>query len=172
LNQNGCATELRQRSEQVTKRQQALIPLTHDHHHALSQARHLRLSAKGGPEKRLDQAKEFMDFFHEDTIEHFRQEEEIVFPLAIGEARAAGLLGRVMVEHLQIHALAGRLSAEIRTGEVSADTTLQLADTLEAHIRLEEKELFPLLEEVVPANELAATDLAWRRKRSRSEERD
>ena len=156
----------------MTKRQQALIPLTHDHHHALSQARHLRLSAKEDPGRLLHQAKEFIDFFHADTIEHFRQEEEIVFPLAIGDPRTAGLLGRALVEHLQIHALAGRLSVQIRKGEVSADTALELADTLEAHIRLEEKELFPLLEEVVPANELAATDLTWRRKRSRSEERD
>jgi hemerythrin-like domain-containing protein len=149
----------------VTKRQQALIPLTHDHHHALSQVRHLRQSAKGTAEALLQQARDFDEFFRVDTIEHFREEEEIVFPLAIGDPRAAGLLGRVVVEHLEIHALVGSLSAEIEAGEVSESTALELAGKLEAHIRLEERELFPLLEEVVPADELASIDLERHRQR-------
>lgn len=149
----------------MTKRQQALIPLTHDHHHALSQVRHLRLSAKGTAEELLQQAREFKEFFHDDTIEHFREEEEIVFPLGIGDPSAADLLGRVVVEHLEIHALVGRLSAEIGAGEVTQATALELAGKLEAHIRLEERELFPLLEEVVPADELASIDLERYRRR-------
>lgn len=68
------------------------MPLTHDHHHALAHVRHLRLAADGDAQELLKQSQGFLDFFHEDTLNHFREEEEIVFPLAIGDERASELL--------------------------------------------------------------------------------
>lgn len=68
------------------RRHDALIPLTHDHHHALARARRLRLAAasENGEEQRAA-AEEFVEFFEGDSVLHFREEEEILFPLVIGE---------------------------------------------------------------------------------------
>jgi hemerythrin-like domain-containing protein len=138
----------------MPKRHSRLIPLTHDHHHALAQARRLRVAAGETSAQRLDQASQFLHFFSVDTIGHFRKEEEILFPLGIDDPEAAPLLGRVVVDHLRIHALVARLRGQVNQQEVTEAVARQVADALEAHIRLEEGELFPLLEKVVPEDRL------------------
>jgi hemerythrin-like domain-containing protein len=152
----------------MTKRHQGLIPLTHDHHHALAQARRLRVAAMGTDDQRIDQAREFVDFFRGDTINHFREEEEIVFPLAIEDARAAPVLGRVVVEHLRIHALVTCLADEIADGQVSEGAAGKVAAALESHIRFEEGEVFPLLEEVVADERLERLSLSRNRSQQSS----
>jgi iron-sulfur cluster repair protein YtfE (RIC family) len=139
----------------MTKRHPGLIPLTHDHHHALAQARHLRIAAEGGNEEELlARSREFFQFFHDATITHFREEEEIVFPLAVGDERATPLLTQIMLEHLQLHHLVALLGAQIGDGAISADAARRLADALESHIRLEEGKVFPLLEQIVAPDRL------------------
>ncbi len=133
----------------MSRRHDSLIPLTHDHHHALAQMRNLRMAAGGEAKDVLQQSKEFLAFFREDTLNHFREEEEIVFPLAIGDQRASKLVSRAVTEHIQIHALVAQLAIEVGEGRVRGSTALGLAEALEAHIRFEEREIFPLLEEVV-----------------------
>jgi hemerythrin-like domain-containing protein len=110
----------------------------------------------------LARSQEFVDFFDHETINHFRQEEEIVFPLGVGDPRADPLLGQVMVEHLQLQWLVGELGAAISRGSVERETAAELAHKLERHIRFEEGELFPLLEEVVPCERLERISLAPR----------
>ena len=144
------------------KRHDSLIPLTHDHHHALAQARRLKAAAKGSDEDRLRQAREFLDFFESDTLVHFREEEEVVFPLAVDDVRAAALIGRVVLQHVQIHALVARLAAEVEAGRVTAETEGAVAGALEKHIRLEEREVFPVIQEVVPDGELTEIALSAR----------
>ncbi|MDP9234911.1 MAG: hemerythrin domain-containing protein [Actinomycetota bacterium] len=143
----------------MPKRYASLIPLTHDHHHALAQARRLRIAAGGEGADLLARSTEFFRFFHDETIEHFREEEEIVFPLGIGDERAQPLLARVMLEHLQLHARVSALGEQIDEGKISREVAIQLADALEAHIRFEEGEVFPLLEDRVPQERLDAIAL-------------
>ncbi|HEX3325438.1 MAG TPA: hemerythrin domain-containing protein [Actinomycetota bacterium] len=143
----------------MPKRHASLIPLTHDHHHALAQARRLRIAAGGDGADLLARATDFFRFFHDETLEHFRAEEEIVFPLGIGDDRAEPLLARVMLEHLQLHALVFSLGEEIAEGKISPELAIPVADALDAHIRFEEGEVFPLLEEIVPQDRLDAIAL-------------
>jgi iron-sulfur cluster repair protein YtfE (RIC family) len=126
------------------------MPLTHDHHHALAQARRLRMTATGSDEKRLGQAREFLVFFGSETLTHFREEEEVVFPLVVDQPEAEPALVRLMVEHLRIHADVHDLRAEVATGTVASETLTNIAKLLEAHIRFEEKTVFPLIERLVP----------------------
>lgn len=133
----------------MARRHESLIPLTHDHHHALAQTRQLQAAAKVGGRELLWQAQVFLTFFYDDTVTHFREEEEHVFPVAVADARATPLLNRVMVEHLQIHALATQLELEVAAGRATARSAAELAGALESHIRLEERDLFPLLEEII-----------------------
>jgi quercetin dioxygenase-like cupin family protein len=124
------------------RRDPALVPLSHDHHHALVAARRLRTSGD---------ADAFLRFFETESVRHFRDEEERLFPLVAGSEEARPAVVRALLEHQRLHALAARL----RDGEpVAADA----ADALEAHVRFEERELFPLLERLL-AERLAAVDV-------------
>ena len=146
----------------MTRRHDSLIPLTHDHHHALAQTRRLRSAAKDNERELLGQSQAFLDFFHDDTVNHFREEEEVVFPLAVEDGRAKELLARVMMEHLQIHALVSRLGVEVAESRVTPESASELATALEAHIRFEEGKVFPMLEEVVADDQLSAISLRLR----------
>ena len=146
----------------MTRRHDGLMPLTHDHHHALAHVRRLRLAASEGPAQLLREAQEFLDFFRTDTLVHFREEEEIVFPLAVEDERATPLIGHIVMEHVRIHALVARLSEQVAGGDVQPESATDLASTLEGHVRIEEKELFPLLEQVVADEKLRAISLRHR----------
>ena len=65
------------------KRHPALVPLSEEHHHELAHARRLRRAADSGPEERLAVASAYVEAFFTETVEHFRREEEILFPLYV-----------------------------------------------------------------------------------------
>lgn len=122
------------------KRNRALVPLSHDHHHALVAARRLRDALN---EDAPAEAAAFSRFFAEESVRHFREEEEQLFPLVADSEEAKPLITRALLEHQQLHALAGRLA--------NGDQTLirDVAELLEAHVRFEERKLFPLIERLV-----------------------
>ena len=143
------------------KRHPSLVPLSHDHHHALVEARRLRRAADGEGAERRVAAAGFLRFFSTETVRHFREEEEQLFPALVDEDGAAGeLLVSALLEHQRIHALVGRLERGLGAGEADASQMRELAALLEAHIRLEERQLFPLIQEVVPEEALGRLALA------------
>lgn len=123
------------------KRHPALTPLSHDHHHALAAARRLRLAADAGDASA--EAAAFARFFAEESVRHFRDEEERLFPLVAHSEEAQPLVVRALLEHQQLHALARQLAS----GE--SGPMRELAELLEAHVRFEERELFPLIERLL-----------------------
>ena len=137
------------------KRHPALVALSEDHHHELVQARRL-LAAAGGPsDERARAASAYTDVFCSETVEHFRREEETVFPLYARQPAAnAELLEQVLREHMELHGLARALRAQAVAGDVSGETLTELGSLLRSHVRLEERELFEDLQRVVPAQEL------------------
>jgi quercetin dioxygenase-like cupin family protein len=135
------------------KRHAGLVPLSHDHHHGLVQARRLRRGADGD---RRDAAVAFLAFFAEETAAHFRDEEELVFPLVADEEEARELLAQALIEHQLIRWDVGRLAERVAAGDVDADLMRATGEALEAHIRLEERQLFPLIERLVPDAALVA----------------
>lgn len=140
----------------MTRRHESLIPLTHDHHHALAQVRRLKIAARVDGRELLWQSQVFLTFFHDVGVSHFREEEELFFPMALGDDRALPLLQRVMMDHLKIHALASRLAVEVATGRVTAHSANELAIALEFHIRVEERDLFPILGRIIDSGGLDA----------------
>jgi quercetin dioxygenase-like cupin family protein len=144
------------------KRHRALVALSHDHHHGLVQARRLRRAAESDLAERREVAAAFVGFFARDTRPHFRDEEERFFPLLVGaDQPASELLVRALLEHQRLYALVGKLDGELASGGASETTMRQLAQTLEEHIRFEERTVFPLIEKV-------ASDEALRRLESAS----
>ena len=137
------------------KRHPALVALSEDHHHELVQARRLLAASEGAPDERTRAASVYVDLFFTETVDHFRREEETVFPLYARQPAANDeLLERILREHMELHGLARALRAEVAAGDVSAATLEELGSLLRAHVRLEERELFEDLQRVVPSAEL------------------
>ncbi len=143
------------------KRHPAMVPLSHDHHHGLVQAQRLRRAAERIPAERREAAAAFLRFFARDTRPHFREEEEWLFPLLVGaEEPATELLTRALLEHQGLHALVRTLEGELAAGDVSQEVMAELAQTLEKHIRFEERTLFPLIEQVASDDALRTQEEA------------
>ena len=138
------------------KRHPALVSLSHDHHHTLVRARELRKAAAGADEAGLAEvAARFRRVFAGEVARHFRDEEELVFPL-LAEARGEPpeALVRAATQHARIRALVLRLPDREAAAELGA--------LLDEHVRLEERELFPLVQELAPPERLAAIQLPER----------
>lgn len=140
------------------KRHPSLVPLSHDHHHALVEARRLARGADGEDPERRAATAGFLRFFSTETVRHFREEEERLFP-ALVDGDGGELLVRALLEHQRIHALVGRLERGLAAGEADAAAMQELAELLVAHVRLEERRLFPLIEEILSEEALSQLDL-------------
>jgi hemerythrin-like domain-containing protein len=149
----------------MTRRHDALIPLTHDHHHALVQARALIAASQADEPRRVEAARTFIDFYRRDTLLHFHEEEEVVFPRLLENVESIPhALISVLVDHVRIHGMVTRLKAAVEQGDVATDQLREIGELLRAHIRLEESELFPLMERSVPEAALRDISLAERRR--------
>lgn len=146
------------------RRHDSLIPLTHDHHHALSEVRRMKLASKKSSEQeRVDAAQRFLGFFHDETIRHFRQEEDDVFPLVAESDELKHVVARVLAEHLSIQDQVKALTSEVAEGRAGAETLARLATDIESHVRFEEKVVFPEIERVA-GHALGAINLIKSRK--------
>ena len=129
------------------RRHPALIELSHHHHHALVTSRRLAAAARGTAGERLDAARAFLSFFEGRGVAHFRDEEEWVFPLLLADDRdPPPELERALMEHARLHARAAEIRAGVVAGVVEPELLDRTSTLLAAHVRLEERELFPLVE--------------------------
>jgi hemerythrin-like domain-containing protein len=131
------------------KRSEALKGLSHQHHQGLFAALQLK---RASPETAAEARKAFLDFFEREGAHHFRAEEELLLP---AYARHTGFdepgIVRVLTEHVDLR----RRGQDV---EASADpdpaALRELGELLERHIRFEERELFPMIEQALPDEEL------------------
>ena len=146
------------------KRHPALIPLSRDHDAGLVQAVRLRrAAAEGDASARLAAAGEFVEFFRDEERVHLRDEEEELFPLFLRHVQSQpALLREARVQHVQLEGFARKLDIAVVAGIVDRETLSAAGGLLDAHIRLEERRLFPLVEELVPDDELRRLGLASR----------
>lgn len=137
------------------KRDAALVALSHDHHQALAVALKLRRA----DEQSADRARsELLAYWEGHGREHFALEEQILFPAFAGYGDPyEPLLARALCDHVAI-----RREVDAATGDPGAPVgTLQkLGAMISDHVRLEERELFPLIESALPKAELAAVAAA------------
>jgi len=118
------------------KRSPALTPLSHDHHVALAHALRLR---RAGPANLTGTVAVFLAFLLGEGCRHFAQEESVLLPVLDGDAAAAG--ERLCAEHARI-----LCEAEALGERPTVPAAHALGQLLAAHVRFEERELFPLLE--------------------------
>jgi len=129
------------------KRHPSLAPLSREHHGALILARLLQKNApeyKDLPSDTAGKAIYALKFYNEEIIKHFEEEEKIL-KLVIGINSSLDILaGNIFKEHQDLKVLFH--SINIPAG--SADHLNKLGKALEIHIRKEERELFPMIQEI------------------------
>jgi hemerythrin-like domain-containing protein len=139
--------------------------LTHDHHHALVQASALIAASEADEPARVETARTFLDLDRRDTLLHFHEEEEVLFPRLLESVDSVPqALINVLVDHVRIHGMVTRLKTAVEQGDVGTDQLRELGERLRAHIRLEERELLPLIERSVPEPLLGAVNFAERKR--------
>ena len=138
------------------KRHSALQTLSRDHHQALVVAQHLRETGdRGAGEAQAV----FLEFWRKECQLHFRIEEEVLLPhfAAVGGGDSPAI-ARVLVDHAEIRLRALRL----HEGSASTAVLQELGELLAEHVRLEERDLFPAIEEILSDRQLRrlAADVA------------
>jgi hemerythrin-like domain-containing protein len=139
------------------KRAPELRDLSDHHHQGLVQARRLRRAATGEEANPLEEtSKAFLEFWQEGTTAHFREEEEVLLPVLTryGGEIVGGPVVEMLRQHARIRGLVMELSDEVRNGVVRPETLRDIGELLEAHIRLEERQVFPMIEETLPEEAL------------------
>lgn len=133
------------------KRSEALAILSRDHHHALVVAQKLK---RADAETAAAASAQFLAYWATEGRRHFQLEEELLLPAfaSHGDARHPLVL-RVLGDHVAIRSRAAQLAA---AAEPTLAALHELGSELAAHVRLEERELFPVIEAAIPAGELLA----------------
>lgn len=147
----------------MPKRHHALIPLTHDHHHTLVQVQRLKQAARGDAPAMTRAADDFLNFYLGRARHHFREEEELFFAPLVDDEEAGPLVLKAVADHLRLHALARDLTRQLSAGEVGPASLSAVAELLQAHVRLEEQQLFPLVEAKLSEDLLAELATSGRR---------
>jgi iron-sulfur cluster repair protein YtfE (RIC family) len=133
-----------------SRRHESLIPLSREHHYGLL----VCLRIHRGIEKHqanviwlTERAEKIIRFFESDLKTHFEAEERIVFPAMSGIEDTKATIDQLISEHRNLERLVQglRKARELQL----APLLREFADLLEAHIRAEERVLFPRYERFV-----------------------
>jgi hemerythrin-like domain-containing protein len=133
------------------KRSAALASLSRDHHQVLVVAQRLsRASNQTASEAR----QAFARYWVAHGRRHFRLEEEVLLPsyAAYGDPHHPVVL-RALGDHVAIRKDADAL---VGGATVPLDAVHAVGARLTAHVRLEERELFPMIERAMPPGEVLA----------------
>lgn len=128
------------------KRHEAIAPLSRDHHGTLLLAQLLKKGApvyKGLPDQPADKVRYAVEQFESHIRHHFQLEEAMLEKAAAVHPLIKTLAAEIQTEHRELAALFQSL-ATATDPEIIMN---ELAVKLEAHIRKEERVLFPLLQE-------------------------
>jgi len=99
----------------------------------------------------------FLSFWNEDGQRHFRIEEEVLLPTwALHASVDRTGVTKMLDEHLAIR----RSALEVEDRGLSPEDARQLGKLLDAHVRFEERELFPLIEADLDSEALRRLALA------------
>ena len=140
------------------KRHEALQSLSRDHYVGLTLAMRL---IRGKPENLKSnwppnnnpklQAQQAIQIFEKDLYDHFKEEENILFDKAksfLQENEGKGFLERVLTQHDEFY----KLFQELDQGseDIIKERLVYTGELLDNHVRIEERDLFPVIEKFTP----------------------
>ncbi len=125
------------------KRHEALQPLSREHHKGLLLCWKIKVGLK--KEVSIDRIAAHVKWFISEHINaHFKAEEDYVFPI-LGNDHP--MIQQALNEH-------ERLNKLFNESNMTKETLESIEEELEKHIRFEERELFPKIEEVATPEQL------------------
>ena len=127
------------------KRHPTLAHLSRDHHPALILAQLLKRKAaayKGLPTDTEGKMHYALEFYQGELISHFGQEEKMMGMLAGINPELDEIQKEIRAEHVLLNSL----FTGLRKKEDAVTALDELGNSLDKHIRKEERELFPLIE--------------------------
>lgn len=132
-------------------RNKSLIPLSHQHQHALALC--VRID-RASPIPSIDLGawqSEITQLFRNEIRAHFDAEERIVFAAAQAFETLKPLVEELLQDHVRLRESFARTDA----GKMSPKDLTTLAQFLAGHIRKEERHLFERLQELMSVGQLA-----------------
>lgn len=140
--------------KRAKRRNDSIIPLSREHHYALLLCLRIHRGVEKyeeDPKWLMEQTRKTIRFFETNLAAHFEAEEAVLFPAMSGMVVTSELIDTLFKEHEEIRIRIEHLREMDRSGE---NTTLasalnSFADLLEAHVRKEERQLFPIYEQEV-----------------------
>jgi len=133
------------------KRDESLQPLSRDHYAGLVQAEHLRKSGAQEVDAaaRRQTLAEFLDAWQREISEHFDDEERLLETLM-----TQAEIEELHRQHRTLRKMAKQASDEQAKDAPDPDWCRSLGETLRDHIRWEERELFPAIQERATPDQL------------------
>jgi len=129
------------------KRHESLAPLSREHHSALILAQLIKRNAplyKGLPETITDKVVYAIQFFKTELKNHFKKEEAMLKKVKAIDPAIAVLADEIVDEHQ----LLTKLFLSLKDDSDAEAVLNEIGNELQAHIRKEERVLFPLLQKV------------------------
>ncbi len=129
-------------------RDKNLIPLSHQHQHALALCVRIERAPAGAL---ADFRLEIEQIWQVEIQWHFAAEEQVLFPAAARFPEIRGLVEELASEHQQIRSFIHSFAAS-----QAEDTTVrEFAAILASHVRKEERQLFELCQQLMTESELS-----------------
>jgi len=132
-------------------RDRNLIPLSHQHQHALALCVQIERALQAGTADLEALQAQIRTMFNLEIRWHFAAEEEALFPEAAAFAELKALVEQLLAEHARLRDDFDR--AERR--QLDAAALRDFGQLLSAHIRKEERELFEVCQRLFPPEKLA-----------------
>lgn len=132
-------------------RHKSLIPLSHQHQHALALCVRIDRASPGTPAELEAWQAEIEQHFEQEIKIHFSAEENVLFPCA----REFPELIPIVEELLADHAALRESFSQAQMRRMPAPELLTFARQLSAHIRKEERQLFEELQRLMTPAQLA-----------------
>ncbi len=131
-------------------RDKSLIPLSHQHQHALALCVRIERASPIAEGDLPAWQAEIAQIFQGEIVIHFAAEEQVLFPAARKSKELVPLVEELLVDHADLR---GRFSLAIAQ-KISSSEVSALAQHLSTHIRKEERQLFERMQELLRHEEL------------------
>ena len=131
-------------------RDPSLIPLSHQHQHALALCVRIERGLRDGQADPAALQEDAAALFRDEIEYHFRAEEQVLFPGLWRVESLQTLIDELRVEHVSLR----RYGAQAAAGKLTAADLQVFAGSLSAHVRKEERQLFEQAQAALPHAEL------------------
>ena len=134
------------------KRNEVLAQLSRDHHLALLMAQVLKSNGPkyAGTERDAQSRKVYVQDFYRDKLkEHFREEEQILFPMA---EKLSAEIKLLQTELMKEHRIMEELLLTLESSSNLESTLNELGFLLDDHVRKEERKLFEWIQQHADEN--------------------